>query len=109
MKLAKDILNDCSLNVEKIKTQYETLDVFWKDNIAFHKDMETFDKVFTFRRNIKIVLDQLNDFMNMSSQLKELEAYHDDPANFEYIQNQIIFLKDLRNSMTEKLEGEQNE
>ena len=48
------------------------------------------------------MLDQLNDFLNMSSQLKELEAFHDDPANFEYIQNQIFFLKDLRESMGEK-------
>ena len=71
--------------------------------MVFHKEIESFDKVFTFRRNIKIVLDQLNDFLNMSSQLKELEAFHDDPANFEYIQNQIMFLKDLRESMGEKV------
>ena len=107
MKQAKGIVLECDTNIDKIKEQYAGLNTFWHSDVHFHKDMEVFDRVFTYRRNIKVVLDQLNDFMNMSSQLKELEAFHDDPANFEYIQNQIIFLKDLRESMTEKLESDQ--
>jgi len=66
--------------------------------------MELYDKVLTYRKNVKVTLDQMNDFMNMSSQLRELEEIYKEPTYFEFIQNQLFWLKELKEGVATKLE-----
>lgn len=70
--------------------------------------MQLYDKVLTYRKNIKISLDQMNDFMHMATQLAEMEEICNEPVYFEFIQNQLLWLKELRDSLSNKLETDKS-
>jgi len=100
----EEILLTSKTNIEKVKQEFKKLNNLWEEDLKFHEEMVLYDKVLTFRKNIKVTLDQMNDFMHMSTQLKELEEIYTEPMYFEFIQNQIFWLKELREGVSHKLE-----
>ena len=95
-------MEDAHESIDHIKIEFKKLESSWVQENAFHKDMQIYDRILLFRRNIKIILDQLNDIMNMSTELKQLEEFYNDPANFEYIQNQLEWLYELKEDIAAK-------
>lgn len=92
--------------MEKVKQEFKKLNSVWQEDINFHQEMELYDKVLTYRKNIKTSLDQMNDFMNMSTQIRELEDIYKEPLYFEFIQGQLLWLKELRDSLSSKLDSD---
>ena len=106
MALSKANIEDCVKNIEDIKKEFILLNNGWFEDASKHNDMILYDKVLNFRRNIHIVLDQLFNFVNLSSQIHDLDQFHKDPACFDFIQTQIQWLVELRDSIEEKISSD---
>jgi len=104
MLSTEEIILTSKSNIDKVKQEFRKLDKLWEEDKKFHEEMVLYDKVLTFRKNIKVTLDQMNDFMHMSTQLKELEEIYTEPMYFEFIQNQLFWLKELREGVAHKLD-----
>lgn len=50
------------------------LNEYWENEIEFHNDMEIYEKVFIYRKNLTNLLDQIKYFLTISTQIKKLEG-----------------------------------
>ena len=101
-------LEDSSQSLEKAKVEYQNLNKYWENSLEFHNDMDIYEKVLLFRRNISTLLDQIKYFLNISSQIKKLEElFTESEENFDYIHYKLLALCELRDNVISKMNENQ--
>jgi len=103
MTITEEMLKDRKSNIKNLKQSFQSLKESWQKDAKFHNEMMIYEKIFTFQKNIKTALDYLDQFRNLSKQIQQLEEVYKEPIYFEYVQNQLSFLKELRNAAVDKL------
>ena len=59
------------------------MEKFWQTDEAFHREMETYEGLLVFRRNISTFINQLKYFFNIKKQILKMEDMFQQPENYE--------------------------
>ena len=71
-------------------------------------DMEIYEKILIFRRNISTFLDQIKYFLNISVQTQKLdELLAENEKNFDYIHDKLLAPCELRDNAINKMNENQ--
>lgn len=99
-----DFLTEASSSLESSQQQFSELNEFWEKDLEFHQDMEIYEKVFFFRKNLSYLLDQIKYFLTISTQIKKLEdLFNESDENFDYIHFKLLALCELRDNVIAKM------
>lgn len=102
------LLDESSQSLEKAKSEYQNLNKFWESSIEFHNDMDIYEKVLIYRRNVSNFLDQIKYFLNISTQILKLEElFIEGEENFDYIHYKLLALCELRDNVISKMNENQ--
>lgn len=106
--LSTKFLGDSQQSLEKAKEEYQNLNKYWENSLEFHNDMDIYEKILIYRRNISNFLDQIKYFLNISSQIQKLEElFTESEENFDYIHYKLLALCELRDNVISKMNENQ--
>jgi len=64
--LSTRLLEESSQGLEKAKGEFQNLNKYWETSLEFHNDMDIYEKILIYRRNVSTFLDQIKYFLNIS-------------------------------------------
>lgn len=105
MDLSNRYFEEATANIDIIHAQYKEMEEYWSSAKEFHESFHIYDEILEVRKNVKLVLEQIQDFLNISAQLEDLSALADDPASFEFVQVKLINMEEMKMSIQSKMKG----
>lgn len=100
MKVCETLAERCDSNLKSIKVNLKDLD----GNVAKFAWAKTpsLEKLVLLRKNLNQVVDTLNDFLNVSSQMKDLRVQLKDYRTYETVQKKLLTICTLIDRMKDK-------
>ena len=106
--LSTRLLEESSQGLEKAKGEFQNLNKYWETSLEFHNDMDIYEKILIYRKNVSTFLDQIKYFLNISSQIKKLEElFAENEENYDYIHYKLLALCELRDNVISKMNENQ--
>lgn len=104
VSLSVEFISESSKNLDKCKEEFANMNEFWEAELEFHKDMDIYEKILIFRKNLSNLLDQIKYFLTISSQIKKLEElFQESEENYDYIHFKLLALCELRDNVISKM------
>ena len=96
-KVCETMIDRCDANIKLLKTNFQDLD---KSVSAFAwAKNSSIEKLVILRKNLNQVVDTLHDFLNVSSQMKDLRQQIKDYRMYENVHRKLLTICNLRDSM----------
>lgn len=100
MRVSETLVERCEANVKGMQASLKDLDGGVKQ-FAWAKT-PSLEKLVTLRKNLNQVVDTLHDFLNVSSQMKDLRDQIKDYRAYENVHRKLLTICTLRDSMMGK-------
>lgn len=97
MRVCETLAERCEANVKGMQTNLKDLDNSTKQ-FAWAKT-PSLEKLVVLRKNLNQVVDTLHDFLNVSSQMKDLREQIKDYRSYENVHRKLLTICTLRDSM----------
>jgi chromosome segregation ATPase len=96
-RLCETMMDRCDTNIKTIQTNFKDLDKSLS-SFAWARN-SSIEKLVTLRKNLNQVVDTLHDFLNVSSQMKDLRKQLTDYRMYENVHRKLLTICSLRDSM----------
>ena len=100
LKVCESLVDKSVVNLKAVRTNFQDFErSIQKSSWA---DSPSLFKLVRLRKNLGQVVDTLHDFLNVSSQMKNLRELMKESRNYELVQKKLITICSLRDSMMSK-------
>jgi hypothetical protein len=79
----------------------EKLNEVWQEQASFHSFMEDIVTLQIFQNNVGKVVEQLSYFIDMETEMQNLERLAEDESKYQIVANKLLNLIELRDALLE--------
>ncbi|CAD8202201.1 unnamed protein product [Paramecium octaurelia] len=98
----KTFMDHCFNNVEKCEQKIEILNQEFDNDSEFHKELVKYEKIFFYRKNIGLMLDQMKYIFRVQEEIDKMNStFQSGNCDYENLHYKLIALVDIRDNIIE--------